>query len=446
MRVLLVTYYFPPAGGGGVQRVLSWCRHLSAQGIEVTVVAPDEPHWVQHDTTLVIPGDIQVLRTPDPSPAAVIPRETLAQVRGVRRLLRRIALQPRRFAVPDIHRPWRRHAVAAVRAEARRRAEAGEPTWDVVVSSSPPETTHLVAHDVARELGIPWVADYRDSWLDLPHLRMSSLLVRWKHRANRRLATRLMRRASGATTVSEPLARDLRSRHPGLEVTVLENGIEPADVSRAHARADGFRDVGRFVVAYTGNFFGRQSAASFLAGLERAIATDAALRADVLVRFVGGLKPHELDRARAFGDVVEHIPFLRHDDVLAQQRAADLLLFYVAPGRGSQGVYTGKVFEYVAARRPVLALSPPDNVATALLADAGATAVGGGARVDPDDVDAIRAALLDAWRRWCDAGGREGGRTPDIDVPADMLRRIDRADVARRLVTAVEAVARDHAR
>ncbi len=439
MRVLLITYYFPPAGGGGVQRVLSWCRHLPAHGVEMTVVAPEEPHWIDQDTTLVIPGETQVLRTPDPSPAAVIPRQSLAQVRGIRRLLRRLALQPRRFAVPDIHRPWRRHAVAAVRAETQRRTAAGEPLWDVVVSSSPPETTHLIAHDVAKLLGIPWVVDYRDSWLDLPHLRMSSLAVRMKHRANRRLATRLMRRAAAATTVSAPLAADLRARHPHLDATVLENGIEPAEVARAHARASGFRDTGRFVVVYTGNFFGRQSAASFLSALDRALATDDAFARDVLVRFVGGLKPVERTRAEERGDVVELVPFLRHDDVLAQQRAADLLLLYVAPGRGSQGVYTGKVFEYVAARRPVLALSPSDNVASMLLAEAGATAAGVGARVDPDDVDAIAGALLDLWRHWRDAGGPDGMQVSDVATPGDVLERIDRAHAAGRFATVLRA-------
>ncbi len=443
MRVLLVTYYFPPAGGGGVQRVLSWCRHLPALGFELTVVAPDEPHWVQHDTTLVIPPGVDVLRTPDPSPAAVIPRDELAKVRGLRRVLRRIALQPRRLAVPDIHRKWRQPVIDAVRAEARRRAAAGEPLWDVVVSSSPPETTHVTAHDLAREFGIPWVADYRDSWLDLPHLRMGSALVRAKHRANVRLATRIMRRASAATTVSEPLAADLRGRHKGLDVHVLENGIEPAEVARAHARADGFRDIGRFVVAYTGNFFGQQRAAEFLDGLAVALELEPELRRDLLVRFVGGLKPHELERALAFGDRVEHVPFMRHDDVLAQQRAADLLLFYVAHGRGSTGVYTGKVFEYVAARRPVLALAPADNVATALLDEAGSTRTSGGAHVaefeDPGDV---AKDLLDAWRAWRDAGGRDGCRTPDVDVPEQVLTRIDRADGARRLADVLRRVSR----
>lgn len=441
MRLLLVTYYFPPAGGGGVQRVLSWCRHLASAGIDVTVVAPEEPHWIQHDTTLVIPPGVRVVRTPDPSPTAVIPRDALAEVRGVRRLLRRLALQPRRLAVPDIHRRWRRPALGAVLAEAARRGAAGEPAWDVVLSSSPPETTHLVARDVARRLGIPWVADFRDSWLDLPHLRTTSLLVRAKHRHNVRLATRTMRDAAAATTVSEPLAADLRRRHPHLDVHVLENGIERTEVERAHQRADGFRDPGRFVVTYTGNFFGRQSAGSFLGGVARALELEPALGNDLLVRFVGQLKPHEAARADSLGDLVERTPFLRHDDVLALQRAADLLLLYVAPGRGSRGIYTGKVFEYVAARRPVLALAPHDNVAAALLSRAGSCREGGGALVEPEDEEAIAGAILDAWRAWQHAGGAGGGRTPDVAVPAEVLDSIDRRATAGRLARLLLALA-----
>ncbi len=430
MRVLLVTYYFPPAGGGGVQRVLSWCRHLSELGCEITVVAPEEPHWVDQDTTLVIPPGVTVLRTADPSPAALIPSRALAEVRGIRRVLRRIALQPRRFAVPDIHRKWRGPALAAIRAAMR-----DGRSWDVVISSSPPETTHLIAHDAAKLVGAPWLADYRDSWLDLPHLRMNSPLVRLKHRRNVRLATRLMRDASAATTVSEPLARDLRRRHPAVNAYVLENGVETAEVSRAHARAGGFRDRGRFTITYTGNFFGRQSATAFLDGLDAALETEPSLRDDLLVKFVGGLKPNELTRATngVLGSIVEHEPFLRHDDVLATQKAADLLLLYVAPGRGSEGVYTGKVFEYVASRRPVLAIAPEDNVARELLERSGQTSAGGGAAVVEDAEHAVGNAIVAAWRAWIAAGGCDGGQVPDVNVPADVLASIDRSTTARRL-------------
>src|SRR5690606_9827664 len=109
------------------------------------------------------------------------------------------------------------------------------------------------------------------------------------------------------------------------------------------------------------------------------------------------------------------------------------LLLYVAPGAGSQGVFTGKVFEYVAARRPVLALAPADNVAAALLADVGATSSSGGVRVDPDDVEQIAGALIAAWHAWREAGGPSGGRTDDIAVPDAAIERMDRATGAAQL-------------
>lgn len=443
MHVLLVTYYFPPAGGGGVQRVLSWCRHLGEHGIDVTVLAPEAPKWVDEDTTLVVPANVTVLRTHDPSPAAVIPADAIASARGpLAKAVRRVALQPRRFAVPDIHRTWRRPAVEAALVAAR--ADGGQG-WDAVISSSPPETTHVIAHDIANALDIPWVADYRDSWLDLPHLRMDSLVVRSKHRRNVRLATKLMRRAAAATTVSEPLARDLRGRHAGLDVTVLENGVEFDEVDRASPRADGFRDAGRFVVSYTGNFFGRQSPATFLDALERACEQEPQFAQDVLMRFVGGMKPRDEARIRDSGTlsaVIEREAFLRHDDILATQAAADLLLLYVAPGRGSQGVYTGKVFEYVAARRPVLAVAPSDNVAVALLAAAGSTDPHrGGGHALPDDVSAITDALISAWQHWLGAGGSSGARVTDVAVPRDVLDRIDRRTLAARFAQLLRGVA-----
>lgn len=446
MRVLLVTYYFPPAGGGGVQRVLSWCRHLHDLGAEVTVLAPQEPHWIQHDTTLVIPSSTRMIRTADPSPAAVIPKEQLAQHKGLSKIMQRLTLQPRRFAIPDIHRRWKDPALSAAFTEAKDRYEQGEPPWDVILSSSPPETVHLIAQEASLMLGIPWVADLRDSWLDLPHIRMDKLAVRFKHRCNVRLATRIMRSASAATTVSHPLANDLKKRHQHLEITVIENGIESDDVARAHARADGFRDEGKFVVAYTGNFFGKQTAAPFLAGLELALAQKPELKADLRLKFIGGLKPVELERALNLS-VVEHTPFLRHDDVLATQRAADLLLLYVAPGRGSEGVYTGKVFEYVAARRPVLAIAPHKNVVCDLLTQSGSTTHGGGAHIPDESPEQIARALITAWTIWKtssqDALAR---RCPDIDVPVDILDSIERSVGAKRLFDVLKRVVDQHAK
>ena len=423
MRILLVSYYFPPAAGGGVQRVLKWAKYLPQFGVEVDVLTPDDPGWIDSGGGLEVPPGTTVHRTRNRSPRSLKPNEELLGTRGVRRLFKRAVLLPRRLLVPDMHVGW---ALSAVPAGCRIVAER---KIDLIVSTSPPETGHLVAARIARRTGVPWIADFRDSWLDLPHLRTDRALVRLKHAVNTRLARRLFARAQAATTVSEPLAADLRRRFPQLPVHVISNGVDLDDLEGLPiVRESG---DGRFLMLYTGNFFGRQSPATFLEALAALLQRRPELRELVSMRFVGGLKPG--DAARIDGDellasCVERVAFLDYRDVLAWQAAADLLFLYVAPGPGSAGVFTGKVFEYIAAGRPILALAPADNVAAQLVLEADAGEV-----VDPADVAAIGVALeraVDAWR--------EGG-TPTLTPPVQVMDRISRAGQARALAELVRA-------
>lgn len=430
IRVLIVSYYFPPAAGGGVQRVLAWAKYLPRYGVDVDVLAPDDPGWLQQGGLEPPPG-VKVHRARNRSPRAVVPGQELARRRGLRRIVRRIALQPRRLLFPDIHIGW---SIAAVPEGRRAVRERG---IDVVLSSSPPKTTHVIAARVAARAGIPWVADYRDSWLDLPHLRLDKTAVRIRHALDVRYANRLMRRARTATTVSEPLAADLRRRHPWLDVHALPNGFDfeqETDLPEPPPLAGGVGRGERFVVSYTGNFFGRQSPQTFLRAVAQLLGRRPELTDRMVVRFIGQLKPADhrlIDGYPPLQRVVERLDFLPHREILAEQRAADVLFLYVAPGRGSQGVYTGKVFEYVAAQRPILALVPADNVCAELV-----QAAGTGTVIDPDDETGTAAALeaqIDDWL----ANGR-----PEPQVPREVLERISRehqvaalADLLRGVVT-----------
>jgi glycosyltransferase involved in cell wall biosynthesis len=424
VRVLLVSYYFPPAAGGGVQRVLKWAKYLPQSGIEVHVLAPDDPRWLDSGGGLRVTPGTHVHRSRNLSPRSVRPVELMAAARGpVKKAWTRLTLQPRRLLFPDIHRPW---AWTAVRAGV---AAVREHGIDVVISTSPPETDHLIGQRIARRCGVPWVADYRDSWLDLPHLRLDRTSVRAKHARSVRLATRLMRSAAAAITVSEPLAADLRERHPNVDVHVIPNGVDLADLEGLPEPPPNER----FTVTYTGNFFGRQSPASLMDGLRLLVARrpDAAKLMRVLV--IGALKPGDDETVRAdpaLHGVVELAGFRDYEDVLAAQRAADVLYLYVAPGSGSAGVFTGKVFEYVAARRPVLAAVPADNVSAGLLDDAGSTA----ARVDPNDAEAIANVLDRELTSWLEHGRRH------VPVPDAVLARISRQAQTRQLAELLRSV------
>lgn len=416
-----------------MQRVLKWCKYLPSSDVEVHVLTPDDPKWLDSGGGLDIPPSTTVHRTRNLSPVSVRPSEKIAQAGGpLRRIWRKILLQPRRLLIPDVHIGW---SLSATR---RGIQIAHDAKIDLIVSTSPPETCHVIARRIARATGVPWIADYRDSWLDLPHLRTDKLSVRIKHRINIWLASRIMRDARAITTVSEPLARDLHTRHPSLPVHVITNGIDLddiADLPSPPGLLSGSPRSERCVISYTGNFFGRQSPQSFLHATAALLARRPELSNQLVIRFIGGLKPQDhafIDASADLQAVIERVPFSEYRDVLAEQAAADILLLYVAPGSNSEGVYTGKVFEYVAAARPVLALVPADNVCVELL-----TRAGTGHQVDPEDVDAICSTL----ERMVD-DRLVHGRT-EYSVDPDVINAISRKHQASALAQLMASIISD---
>jgi glycosyltransferase involved in cell wall biosynthesis len=169
---------------------------------------------------------------------------------------------------------------------------------------------------------------------------------------------------------------------------------------------------------HSGAFLGQRSPRPLLDALRRLLERRGDLRGRVLVRFVGDLRPSDRGWAATLGidDAWEETGFLPHRDSIAAQRAADVLVLLIPhnKGRGDQ-VLSGKVFEYLAARRPILAAVPPTGIAADLILRLGAGEV-----VDPDDVPALEAALERLSDRWNSAG------LPDVEIPAAERVRLSR--------------------
>ena len=166
MKVLLVTMYFPPSGGGGVQRPLKFATHLPAHGIETHVLAPDDAKWIHSDPELVPPTQAWIHRARYLGPRSRKLADELHGRQGLDRLSRQARSLSRRVLVPDENVGWNLTAIpAAVRIA---RAEG----IDVVITTSPPNSVHLVGAAVKRITGARWVADLRDSVGAHPHRRV----------------------------------------------------------------------------------------------------------------------------------------------------------------------------------------------------------------------------------------------------------------------------------
>jgi glycosyltransferase involved in cell wall biosynthesis len=416
VKVLLVTMYFPPAGGGGVQRPLKMATHLPALGIETHVLAPDDPKWLHRDEELRPPTQAFVHRARYLGPKARLPSEELHGLEGGEKLVAQAKLAYRRALLPDASVTWAPTAIpAAVRLVKREGI-------DVVVTTSPPYSMNLIGASVKRLTGIPWVADLRDAVLGNADRRFEKTSVQVKEKTLESVVKLIARSADGVVAVSEPIADEVRRFDPVGEVRVIPNGSDFDDFAGLE-----YRPGERFRITHTGSFFGKRNPRSFLSALAKSGLED------VVARFVGDFRAADREWVETLdlGDRLELLPYVSHRRALELQRdsEANLLLLPEAAGRG-RVVPSGKIFEYLAAERPILAAVPPDGAAAELIRETGAGIV-----VAPDDERGLGEALRGLHARW------RAGKLTDGYLSEEQRRRLSRKTRVEELAKLLEEVA-----
>jgi len=435
LRILYLAFYFPPLGGGGVQRTVKFARYLGEFGFEPVFVTGPAGGRTRHaplDASLEadLPRDARVYRMQGELPGDFRPSR-------LRRLLDRPS---------DFDRAW------AAGCESAGRRAAAENELDVILASMSPFETSLAAERLAETLQLPWVADLRDPWaLD----EMSAYPTGWhRGRELRRMRRRL---ASAARVVmnTPEAAHALASAFPELaERTVaIPNGFDPADFEGAPER----RTDDRFRIVHTGALHAglgashqRSSGLRRLLGGER-VPVDILTRSHVyLLRalerwrehrprdagraqlvLAGDLSPQDREVVERSGvaDLVQMPGYVSHAQSVALLRGADLLFLpmHGLPQGERARIVPGKTYEYLAARRPILA-AVPEGDARDLVLESGLGHV-----CEPDDA----AAMADVLQRRFQAK-REGiEATP---APDAFYRRFERRELTQRLCETLEAV------
>ena len=414
-KVLIVCFYFPPAGGGGVQRPLKLARYLPELGIETHVLAPTDPRWIHRDTELPIPEQARVHRAPYPGPRGRLPAEELFGLSGFNRLWRRALLTPRRLLIPDENTLWLVTALPAALRIIRREK------IDVVLTTSPPSSVHVLGATLKRLTGVRWVADLRDSIVAKPDRNFDRALVRVKELAHRRVARRIAKRADAIVCVTPTIAEEMRALGARGKIEMIPNGADLNDFAGV-----AYTPGERFRITHTGSFFGNRDPRPFFSAL-------AQIEAPITARFVGDLRAADKAWVEGLelGERLELIPFRPHHEAVELQRNSDALLLLL-PTEGGRGVDvpSGKLYEYLAARRPILASVPLKGTAAELVRAAGAGIV-----VPPEDGEAIRTALVELVARW------QRGELADIELPAEIVERIDRKARVREMGELIERVA-----
>jgi glycosyltransferase involved in cell wall biosynthesis len=378
-RVLVVAYYFPPLGGGGVSRTLKLVRALDARGARVSVLTVDDAVWTRDPALLrEVPPGVRVLRLLNPDWGRV------KRARGSTTSATRSAGRLQRWLVPDLHVGW--SALAAVATGALAAAGA----VDVVYTTAPPYSGHL-AGLAARALGVPFVADFRDAWAD-HHAREH--LPRWRRRIERGLEALVLRRADRVVFASEAARTRAIARDPAIEArseTVL-TGFDARELAgRGSAPGD------RLTLVHAGSVTLDRKADTlerFLGALAAWARNEPQVADQVRVAFVGA-EPEAAARIGATGlsDWVAIEPALPRSALGARLRGAHACLYLAPAGRFGGDPVPGKLFDAAGAGRPLVAIAP-DGACTRLVRGRGL-----GCAFDPGDAQGLVAWLENARQR-----------------------------------------------
>ena len=394
---MIITYYFPPSGGPGVQRVLKFVKYLPQFGWEPIVLTVEDGDFPARDESLLseIPLHTKVVRTKIFEPYRLYRRltrrpanapvdvENIPTAGTKRSLVERAAGFIRgTFFIPDARIGWFPYAVPAG-TELIKREQI-----DAIYSSSPPYTAAVVARELARRTKLPWIAGFRDPWIGF-----LSSPDRWAvpGAIDKYLERSVYADANLVECAWRGIAKDFQSKFPeqGLFKAVhLPNGFDPEDYPQ-HQSSRG----SRCTITYTGSMYGKRNPKTFLQAVGELIAEGKVDPTRLVLKFIGrfGADVRQIFDSFPYQNTIEVQPYIPHSESIRALLDSDALLLIVDEAKESSEIVPGKVFEYIGARRPILALAPEGAIAEIL------RETNAGVAIDNNDTPSIKSAVLECY-------------------------------------------------
>ena len=403
-RVLIITYYWPPAGGGGVMRWLKMAKYLPEYGWQPVIYTPENPDPSVIDESLLaeVPAEAEVISTPIWEPYDLF-RKLTGKSKESRfksgyiseasrgSLKERVAVFIRgNLLIPDPRVFWVKPSVRFLR------KYLAEHPVDLIISTGPPHSMHLIALKLKRYVKVPWLADFRDPWtgIDFYHrLKLTGLADRMHHRLEKRVLT-----SAGVVTVVSPGMKRSLEALAGREVHVVYNGFDPADFEGpCHPAELAENESSRFIISHFGAFNRDRNPSALWTALERLVSEIPTFGEKLKIRLIGQTDETILReiRGRGLGEQLEVLPHLEHREGLRLLGNSAVLLLPLNDSPNAREILPGKMYEYMALGRPILAIGPEDSDCQEILTRAGA-----GSYHPFGDVEGIKSALEKEFRRW----------------------------------------------
>ena len=440
-RVLVVTYYWPPSGGSGVQRWVKFAKYLPQEGWQPVIYTPENPEYTAIDHTLEaeIPHTVEIIRRPSTEPYNLYRRlmgkgastdmKTLTAgasggavteiSSGKKSFKQRLSLWIRgNLFVPDPRVGWVKPSVRFLK------KYLAEHPVDVIVTTGPPHSMHLIGQRLHKELGLPWIPDFRDPWSRMYYLKHLPMSARTWRRL-RSMEQSVLDDCSTVLAVT-PLVQEEFQAQTKTPVAMITNGYDGGDFEQA-VEPDGF-----FNVVHTGLFAADGNPLNLWKALGIKAWADADFKAALRLRLVGKVDREVYDAIAEAGlkDNVVDLGYRDHLTAVREQLAATMLVLPLRNDPEYRPILPGKLFEYLASRRPVLGIGQEDGAMARVLANTGAGVTAGW-----DNLEAMRDFIDKAWEQF-----KAGGVPP---VEGD-IARFSRRSLTRELAALLERVSNEN--
>ena len=461
-RVLVITYYWPPSGGSGVQRWVKFAKYLPQEGWQPVIYTPESPEYTAIDHTLEaeIPQEAEILRYPITEPynlyrklmgkgastdmktltAGASKGEVTEISSGKKSFKQRLSLWIRgNLFVPDPRVGWVRPSVRFLR------KYLTEHPVDVIVTTGPPHSMHLIGQRLHKELGVPWIPDFRDPWSRMYYLKHLPMTRRTWRRL-RAMEQSVLDECSTVLAVT-PLVQEEFQAQTKTPVAMITNGYDGVDFDQSAAPSTGSGTARSassgtarsassgttlFNLVHTGLFAADGNPLNLWKVLGIKAWADADFKKALRLRLVGKVDREVFAAIEEAGlkDNVVDLGYCDHLTAVREQLAASILILPLRNDPEYRPILPGKLFEYLASRRPVLGIGQEDGAMARVLADTGA-----GVTADWDNLEGMRAFIDKAWEQ------HKAGGVPSVTGD---IARFSRRNLTRELAALLERVSNEN--
>lgn len=358
-KILIITYYWPPAGGPGVQRWLKFVKYLRDFGVEPVVYIPENPHYPIEDASLEneIPKDITIYKQPLFEPyglAKVLSSKKTKRISsGIiqaknQSVLEKAMLWVRgNFFIPDARKYWVKPSVKFLS------EVLDNEKIETIITTGPPHSVHLIGQQLKAEKDLRWLADFRDPWTSIGYHKKLKLTTS-SQKKHKELERSVLNHAD-EIIVTSPATQKEFERITERPIAVITNGHDSDYKGGAHLDKD-------FTISHIGSLLSDRNPKNLWKILSQIAAENPVFRTDLQLEFMGVVSKDVMDSLYRFelGPYIKMRGYGSHAEAQRRQQRSQVLLLVEIDSEETKGIIPGKLFEYMAAQRPILALGPKD--------------------------------------------------------------------------------------